>query len=75
VLCQISLRRPVALLEGISAFANEHEVIVNSYQWFQIETVRWDAQCSRWILPLRQFDGRPCDIDDAASWLPPAQAT
>jgi hypothetical protein len=66
VLFEISLTHPVASLDDISVFPNEHEVILNPYQEFALNGVRWDSDCGRWIVSVR---GLELYLGDK-SWLP-----
>jgi hypothetical protein len=65
VLFEISLTHPVASLDEISAFRNEHEFILSPYQWFSLNCVRWDCDCGRWILSV----GEEQDLPGVDSWF------
>jgi hypothetical protein len=65
VLFEISLRFPVASLDEVSAFKDEHEFILSPYQWFSLKGVRWDSDCGRWILSL----GEETDLPEMRSWF------
>jgi hypothetical protein len=65
VLFEISLAHPVASLDSVSAFKNEHEVILSPYQRFQLNCVRWDSECGRWILSVEEESNLPA----VKSWL------
>jgi hypothetical protein len=54
VLFEISLSHSVASLDEISAFRNEHECILSPYQWFSVTAVRWNCDCGRWIVSVRE---------------------
>jgi hypothetical protein len=68
VLFEISLTHPAASLDDLSAFRSEQEFILSPYQLFSLKSVRWDAECGRWLLSLIEDDNVP----EVASWIPKA---
>jgi TPR repeat protein len=66
VLFEVSLTDPVPSLNDISAFKNEEEFILSPYQWFELDRVRWDPECGRWIVTV----GALSRTSALQSWFP-----
>jgi hypothetical protein len=64
VLFEIILADPVPSVSEYSAFPNEKEFILNPYQRFTLDGVRWSDSTSRWII---QVGGSASP--DPISWL------
>jgi hypothetical protein len=71
VLFEITLVHPAPSLDTISAFKNEHEIILSPYQRFSLFGVRWDSDCGRWILSV----GEQGDLPAVRSWITKVEAS
>jgi hypothetical protein len=70
ILFEISLTDTVPSLSEYSALPHEREFVLNPYEWFALDGIRWGDSTRRWIIELHSWSS-PAPV----SWFGDAQTT